>query len=78
MKQGKLKHLDYDKETQDADLAQAQGRQMPAREQAFYEQLAFCDVADVFRFVNGAMPVPGGADAAAAALCQEGRRRRTA
>ena len=23
-----------------------------AREEAFYEQLSFCDVADVFRFVN--------------------------
>ena len=34
-------------------MAQAQGENQKAREKAFYEQLPFCDVADVFRFVNG-------------------------
>ena len=50
--QGKLKHLEYDSETQDADLAPAQGRQRRRASRQFYEQLPFCDVADVFRFVN--------------------------
>ena len=37
----------------ETDLAQAQGENQKAREQALYEQLPYCDVADVFRFVNG-------------------------
>ena len=52
MKQAKLTHLDYDKDTQKLTWRKAKGENQKAREQAFYEQLPFCDIADVFRFVN--------------------------
>ena len=52
LKQGKLTHLEYDKDTQTLTWHKPKVDKMPAREQAFYEQLTFCDVADVFRFVN--------------------------
>jgi hypothetical protein len=52
LKQGKLTHLEYDKETQKLTWHKPKVDKHPAREQAFYEQLPFSDVADVFRFVN--------------------------
>ena len=52
LKQGKLTHLEYDKETQKLTWRKPKVDKHPAREQAFYEQLPFCDMADVFRFVN--------------------------
>ncbi len=52
LKQGKLTHLDYDKDTKKLILRKPKGESQKAREQAFYEQLPHCDVADVFRFVN--------------------------
>jgi hypothetical protein len=53
LKQGKLTHLEYDKDTQKLTWRKPKGENQKARENAFYEQLPFCDVADVFRFVNG-------------------------
>jgi hypothetical protein len=53
LKQGKLTHLEYDKDTQKLTWRKPKGENPKAREKAFYEQLPFCDVADVFRFVNG-------------------------
>ena len=53
LKQGKLTHLDYDKDTQALIWRKPKGENQKVREQAFYEQLPYCDVADVFRFVNG-------------------------
>jgi TnpA family transposase len=53
LKQGKLTHLDYDKDTQTLTWRKPKGENQTAREQALYEQLPYCDVADVFRFVNG-------------------------
>ncbi len=53
LKQGKLTHLEYDKDTQKLTWHKPKVDKQPAREQAFYEQLSLCDVADVFRFVNG-------------------------
>jgi Domain of unknown function (DUF4158)/Tn3 transposase DDE domain len=53
LKQGKLTHLEYDKDTQKLTWRKPKGENQKVREQAFYEQLPFCDVADVFRFVNG-------------------------
>jgi TnpA family transposase len=44
---------EYDKDTQKLTWRKPKGENQKAREQAFYEQLPFCDVADVFRFVNG-------------------------
>ncbi len=52
LKQGKLTHLEYDKEKQTLTCRKSTIAKQPTREQAFYEQLTFCDVADVFRFVN--------------------------
>lgn len=53
LKQGKLKHLDYDKDTQTLIWRKSKVDALVARQAAFYELLPFCDVADVFRFVNG-------------------------
>ena len=52
LKQGKLAHLDYDKDTQTLVWRKPKMDKQPAREQAFYEQLPLCDVSDVIRFVN--------------------------
>jgi TnpA family transposase len=53
LRQGKLKHLDYDRETKTLTWRRPKAEKEAARQDGFYEQLAFCDVADVFRFVNG-------------------------
>jgi len=50
--QGKLSHLDYDRETKTLTWRRPKANQEAAQQDGFYEQLAFCDVADVFRFVN--------------------------
>ncbi|OOW86836.1 transposase [Xanthomonas campestris pv. vitiswoodrowii] len=52
LKQGKLTHLNYDKATQTLTWHKPKSESPKAHEQALYEQLPFCDVADVFRFVN--------------------------
>ena len=52
LRQGKLKHLDYDSQTKTLTWRKPQAAKHAAREEAFYEQLSFCDVADVIRFVN--------------------------
>ena len=52
LRQGTLKHLDYDSQTKTLTWPKPEADKNAAREQAFYEQLSFCDVADVFRFVN--------------------------
>lgn len=53
LKQGKLKHVIYDKETQKLTWHKPVISRNKAQETRFYEQLPFCDVADVFQFVNG-------------------------
>ena len=52
LSQGKLKHLDYDRGTQTLTWRRPKANPEAALQDNFYEQLAFCDVADVFRFVN--------------------------
>ena len=52
LKQGKLTHLDYDKDKKKLIWRKPKGDNLKVREQAFYELLPHCDVADVFRFVN--------------------------
>ena len=52
LRQGKLKHLDYDTETKTLVWRKPKADKHAAREEAFYEQLSYCDVADVFRFVD--------------------------
>ena len=53
LKQGQLTHLDYDKDTKKLIWRKPKGENQKIRELGFYEQLPHCDVADVFRFVNG-------------------------
>lgn len=52
LRQGKLKHLDYDRRTKTLTWRRPKAEPGAARQDGLYEQLAFCDVADVFRFVN--------------------------
>jgi TnpA family transposase len=52
LKQGKLTHLEYDNDAQKLTWRKPKREKQKAREQTFYEQLPYCDVADVFRFVN--------------------------
>ncbi|TPG87753.1 Tn3 family transposase [Pseudomonas caspiana] len=52
LKQVKLTHLEYDKDTQVLIWRKPKADKQPVREKSFYEQLPFCDIADVFRFVN--------------------------
>jgi TnpA family transposase len=52
LKQGKLTHLEYDKDSEKLRRLRPKEKSSPVSEQSFYEQLPFCDVADVFRFVN--------------------------
>jgi len=54
LKQGKLPHLVYEKDTQALTWHKPKADQHPAREAAFYAQLPLCDIADVFRFVDNA------------------------
>lgn len=52
LRQGKLKHLDYDIQTKTLAWRRPKVDHDTARQDRFYEQLSFCDVADVFRFVD--------------------------
>jgi TnpA family transposase len=52
LRQGKLKQLDYDSETKTLTWRRPKADNDATRENAFYAQLPFRDVADVFRFVN--------------------------
>lgn len=53
LRAGKLKHLDYDPGTQTLTWHRPKAKDDPEQQDAFYDQLSFCDVADVFRFVDG-------------------------
>jgi TnpA family transposase len=52
LSQGKLKHLDDDRGTKTLTWRRPKANQEAALQDNFYEQRAFCGVADVFRFVN--------------------------
>jgi TnpA family transposase len=52
LRQGKLKHLDYDSKTGALTWRRPKADNDAAHQDSFYEQLAFCDVADVVRFTN--------------------------
>lgn len=52
LRQGKLRHLDYDGETGALTWRRPKADNDAARQDSFYEQLSFCDVANVVRFVN--------------------------
>ncbi len=53
LRQGKLKHLDYDSERKTLTWHRRKANNDVAKQDSFYEQLSFCDVGDVFRYVNG-------------------------
>ncbi|MGF1804291.1 Tn3 family transposase, partial [Aliivibrio sifiae] len=52
LKQGKLTHLEYDKEKQKLTWRKPRQENQKDDEQSFYGKLPFCDIADVLRFVN--------------------------
>jgi len=52
LRQGKLKHLDYNSETGTLTWRRPKADNDAARQDSFYEQLSFCDVTNVVRFVN--------------------------
>nr|WP_258086873.1 Tn3 family transposase [Xenorhabdus bovienii] len=52
LKQGQLKHLEYDKDTQKLHWRKPKVDNRKPQEQTFYAQLPFCDIADVLSFVN--------------------------
>jgi TnpA family transposase len=52
LRQGKLKHLDYDRQSKTLTWRRPKADRDAAQQNRFYERLSFCDVADVFRFVN--------------------------
>jgi len=52
LRQGKLTHLDYDRETKALTWRRPKADHTIAQQDSFYAQLASCDVADVVRFVN--------------------------
>jgi TnpA family transposase len=53
LRQGKLKHLDYDEQTKTLTWHRPKADNDAAQQNGFYEQLSLCDIADVFRFVDG-------------------------
>jgi TnpA family transposase len=52
LRAGQLTHLDYDQATATLTCRRPQAEAAEDTPDAFYEQLPFCDVADVLRFVN--------------------------
>lgn len=50
--QGKLKHLEYDSRSKTLIWCRRKAENEAAQQDSFYDQMSFCDVADVFRFVN--------------------------
>ena len=56
LRQGKLKHFDYDSKTGALTWRRPKADNDAAHQDSFYEQLAFRDVADVVRFTNEQCP----------------------
>jgi TnpA family transposase len=52
LRQGKLKHFDYDGKTGALSWRRPKADNDAAHQDSFYEQISFCDVADVVRFAN--------------------------
>ncbi len=52
LRQGKLKHLEYDIQKKTLTWHRPKANNDKLRQERFYDQMAFCDVADVLRFVN--------------------------
>jgi TnpA family transposase len=52
LRQGKLKHLEYDRASQTLTWRRPKADSETASQAPFFEQVACCDIAEVFRFVN--------------------------
>ncbi len=52
LRKGKLKHLEYDLQKKKLTWHRPKANNDKLRQEIFYDQMAFCDVADVLRFVN--------------------------
>lgn len=52
LRAGQLNHLDYDPATKTLTWHQPKAQDDAEQQEVFYDQLAFCDIADVFRFVD--------------------------
>jgi TnpA family transposase len=52
LRQGKLEHLDYDGKTKALTCRRPKADKDAAHQNSFYEQMPFCDIGDVFRFVH--------------------------
>jgi hypothetical protein len=53
LRQGKLEHLGYDAQTGMLTWHRLKADDDAGEQDHFYERLSFCDIADVFRFVDG-------------------------
>ncbi|UOA09289.1 hypothetical protein KKZ03_02940 [Methylobacter sp. S3L5C] len=52
LRQGKLKHLEYDSQLKTLTWHKYKASNDKALQESFYSKMGFCDVADVLRFVN--------------------------
>lgn len=52
LRQGKLKHLNFDQKTRVLAWNRTKNENISELQESFYKQLPFCDVTDVFRFVD--------------------------
>ena len=52
LRQGKLKHLDYDQDKKTLVWHRPKANKDEALQSEFYSRLPVCDIADIFRFVN--------------------------
>jgi Domain of unknown function (DUF4158) len=52
LRQGKLKHLDYDSQLKTLTWRRYKANNDEAIQQGFYSKLGFCNIADILRFVN--------------------------
>jgi hypothetical protein len=50
--QGKLKHLQYDAKSKTLTWRRPKADNDKVQQERFYDQMSFCDIADVFRFVD--------------------------
>ncbi len=52
LRRGKLKHLEYDAKSKTLTWRRPKADNDKVRQEIFYDQMSFCDIADVFRFVD--------------------------
>ena len=52
LRQGKLKHLEYDSELKTLTWHKYKASNDKVLQESFYSKLGFCNIADVLRFVN--------------------------